>query len=169
MRFFILGSIILSVLFLLYFMGLYHYIAPISEYSLQKAALLGDSYGLLNTFISGLAFLGIIQAIILQRNQLNLQLDELKLQREELELQREEIKLNRRELERSAIAQEGNQKALESQMKIMEITKNVSLINELYKFYDGRSRVQGDEGKLYKKRFSKCIKLMNQYFDSLDS
>lgn len=58
---------------------------PVSEYSMTKAGLFGDSFGLLTSFFSALAFLGMIATILLQK--------------EELELQRIEIA-------KSAVAQE---------------------------------------------------------------
>ncbi len=58
----------------------------------------GDQFGAVNALFSGLAFVGVIYAILLQSTQ-------LKLQRKELELQREELRLQREELARSADAQ----------------------------------------------------------------
>lgn len=52
---------------------------------------IGDSFGLLNALFSGLAFAGLLYAILLQR--------------EELSLQRQELTLTRQELARSAEAQ----------------------------------------------------------------
>lgn len=57
---------------------------PISEYSVEKAASIGDTYGWLTSFFSGLAFVGLIVAILLPR-------DELQLQRKELSLTRDEM------------------------------------------------------------------------------
>ncbi len=50
---------------------------PVDTLSISNAALYGDSFGILNSLFSGLAFAGIIITILLQR-------DELRLQREEL-------------------------------------------------------------------------------------
>ncbi|ELP6759561.1 hypothetical protein [Vibrio vulnificus] len=52
----------------------------------------GSMFGGVNTLFSGLAFCGVIYAILLQGKELTLQRDELKLQREELALTREELK-----------------------------------------------------------------------------
>lgn len=92
----------------------------------DRAGIFGDMFGALNTFVSGLAMLGVIAAIFLQldqiqmqahelslqRRELTLQREEMKLNREELRLQREEIALNRAELARAAEAQDKSQKAL---------------------------------------------------------
>jgi hypothetical protein len=58
----------------------------------------GDVFGSVNALFSGLAFTGVIMAILLQR--------------EELGLQREELRLSRTELQKSVAAQEETQKAL---------------------------------------------------------
>jgi len=43
---------------------------PVSEYSIAKAGTFGDSFGVITSFFSGLAFAGIILTIILQRQEL---------------------------------------------------------------------------------------------------
>ena len=68
----------------------------------------GDMFGAVNSLFSGLAFAGVVIAILLQR-------EELQQQREELKLQREELKLTRVELKRSASAQEKSEEALREQ------------------------------------------------------
>ncbi len=59
----------------------------------------GDMFGAVNTLFSGMAFAGVIYAILLQRK-------ELALQRAELRLTRGELKQSRIEAERTASAQE---------------------------------------------------------------
>jgi hypothetical protein len=61
-------------------------------------ASFGDMFGLSNALFSGLAFAGIIYAILLQRK--------------ELQLQRKELKMTREELRRTAEAQEANAKLM---------------------------------------------------------
>lgn len=65
---------------------------PISDFSINKAGVFGDSFGFLTSLFSGLAFSGMIITILLQR--------------EELDLQRQELIENRKELSKSAHAQE---------------------------------------------------------------
>jgi hypothetical protein len=60
--------------------------------SLEQRAHLGELYGVFNALFSGLAFAGVILAILLQRK--------------ELALQRRELQLTRQELRRAAIAQD---------------------------------------------------------------
>jgi len=67
---------------------------PISELSANKAGVFGDSFGILTSLFSGLAFSGMIITILLQR--------------EELQLQRKELTENRKEFAKSANAQERN-------------------------------------------------------------
>lgn len=66
--------------------------------TLAERGLAGDAFGVINALFSGLAFAGVIVAIFLQR--------------EELELQRHEIVANRAELARAATAQEESREAL---------------------------------------------------------
>jgi hypothetical protein len=44
---------------------------PLDELSVRQAALLGDSFGIVNSLFSGLAFAGLIVTIFLQRQELN--------------------------------------------------------------------------------------------------
>lgn len=59
----------------------------------------GDSFGAVNALFAGLAFAGVIYAIILQKKELGLQRDELGLQRKELEDTRAEIKGQKEQLQ----------------------------------------------------------------------
>ena len=59
----------------------------------------GDMFGSVNALFAGLAFAGVIWAIILQKNELSLQREELKLQRDELEQTRKEIKGQKEQLQ----------------------------------------------------------------------
>lgn len=59
--------------------------------SWQERGQFGDMFGSVNALFSGLAFAGLIYAILLQRKELSLQRDELKLQREEMAASRKEL------------------------------------------------------------------------------
>lgn len=83
-------------------------------YDMKDRGTFGDMFGAVNSLFSGLAFLGVIYAILLQRT--------------ELALQREELSLTRKELKKSADAQEKSEKALAQQALAMEKT---ALINSL--------------------------------------
>ncbi|MCU1717700.1 putative phage abortive infection protein [Pseudomonas sp. 5P_3.1_Bac2] len=64
---------------------------PVSEFSIDKSGVFGDSFGVMTSLFSGLAFAGLIITILMQK-------DELALQREELELTRNEISGQKKEL-----------------------------------------------------------------------
>ncbi|WP_437673207.1 hypothetical protein [Sorangium sp. So ce131] len=74
----------------------------------EDRGLFGDMFGAVNALFSGLALAGVVYAIFLQR--------------QELQLQREELELTRAELRRSAEAQENSEKALVSQAKALADT-----------------------------------------------
>ena len=71
----------------------------------DKPGVFGDMFGAVNALFSGLAFAGIIVAILMQRR-------DLEIQREELRLQREELVLQREEMARASNAQEAQGKVL---------------------------------------------------------
>jgi len=94
---------------------------PISEFSIDKAGVFGDSFGILTSLFSGLAFGGIIITTYLQSK-------ELQHQREELRLQREEISRNREEMARSANAQEKSEESFSMQVRMMGLSALVDVI-----------------------------------------
>ncbi len=65
---------------------------PISLGDVSKAGVFGDSFGVLTSWFSGLAFAGIIFTIFLQKEELKLQREELKSTREVLQSQVKETK-----------------------------------------------------------------------------
>lgn len=85
-------------LVVIYAIALLYFTWPIDELSLDKSGVFGDSFGLLTALFSGLAFGGLIIAILLQKEDLGLQREELRLNREELRLNREELQLSRKEM-----------------------------------------------------------------------
>ena len=80
---------------------------PISEWSVSKAASLGDSFGILSSLFSGLAFAGLIVTIVMQNKTLKLQM--------------EELKEARKESARQSKAQEGQEKVMSAQFKAIQI------------------------------------------------
>ena len=69
--------------------------------SLETRGQFGDSFGGLNALFSGLAFAGVIYAVLLQRRELQLQREELRLTREELR-RGAEAQAQQAEMQRSA-------------------------------------------------------------------
>jgi len=81
----------------------------------------GDMFGAVNATFSGLAFAGLIYAILLQR--------------EDLALQRSELELTRKELMRSASAQEQSEVALSAQAESSAISARLAATNFLLTEY----------------------------------
>jgi len=109
MRKIIISLSILLLLLVIYFFGVRFFYPELSQ-----MGLFGDTFGGINAVFSGLAFLGVIYAIVLQR--------------EELQLQRNELELTREELKRSAKAQEKSERALSRQA---ESLKQTAVLNGL--------------------------------------
>ena len=82
----------------------------------------GDMFGAVNTLFSGLAFAGVVYAILLQRK--------------ELALQRRELELTRAELKRTARAQEKSERAFSRQVYLMALAALVSARVETKKTFD---------------------------------
>ena len=85
--------------------------------SWQDRAAFGDMFGGINTLFSGLAFLGVIITIYLQKT--------------ELEYQRAELSETKVELERTAKAQENTEKALRSQVESSLIAAKINALKYL--------------------------------------
>ena len=64
---------------------------PISSFSVSSSGVFGDSFGLLTSLFSGLAFAGLIITIVMQKEELALQREDLSLTRTELKGQKEEF------------------------------------------------------------------------------
>lgn len=64
---------------------------PIDSYAIANAGVFGDSFGVLTSLFSGLAFVGLIITILMQREELSLQRKELSMTRSELVGQRREM------------------------------------------------------------------------------
>jgi len=82
----------------------------------------GDMFGGLNTLFSGLAFFGVIYAILLQR--------------EELSIQRKELELTREELKRTAEAQEKSEKALSKQAASLKVTAKLNGLSAILQHFN---------------------------------
>nr|WP_319572788.1 hypothetical protein [uncultured Draconibacterium sp.] len=117
------------LLFILIMWICYPFILNLFFDSNNARGLFGDSFGALNSLISGLAFGGIIYTILLQQSQLIMQ-------KEELILQRKELELTRQELNRTAEAQEKSEKALSRQAENMELSSKISALSALFNAYN---------------------------------
>jgi hypothetical protein len=83
---------------------------------LQNAGIFGDMFGAFNAFVSGLAMLGVIAAILLQLDQNRMQAQELKDTREELQ---------------------GQKQALEKQNEQTRSSYEAAVMSQLMVEYDG--------------------------------
>ena len=97
------------------FISVAAYAMYLRDATLTNTGQFGDSFGILTCLFSGLSSVGMIVAILMQR--------------EELELQREELQKNREEFEKSAKAQENNVK-LSALMAIWQEDKNKIVRND---------------------------------------
>ena len=109
--------VVFIAIFFAYFFLVRHFLPEWIE-----SSQFGDMFGGLNTFFSGLAFLGIIYTIFLQR--------------EELHLQRKELELTREELKRTAEAQEKSEKALSKQAASLKITAKLNGLSAILQHYN---------------------------------
>lgn len=83
--------IIAIISIILIFLGLYGLIIYLAFNDTKTSGTFGDMFGGANALFSGLAFAGVIIAIILQKEELGLQRDELEQTREELRGQKEQM------------------------------------------------------------------------------
>ena len=86
---------------------------------------IGDMFGAVNALFSGLAFAGVIIAIVLQRN--------------ELTLQREELRLTREQVAKQAEAQEASS-------MMLGVTARLNALSALLEY--GRDRALGDPNRV---------------------
>jgi hypothetical protein len=78
---------------------------------------IGDMFGLSNALFTGLAFIGLIATILMQR--------------QELQMQREELALTRDEMRNSRLEMEGQKNALEQQQRTLEEQTHQQSVNML--------------------------------------
>ncbi len=95
---------------------------------LPLAGNVGDTFGAVNALFSGLALMGVVVAIFLQRNQIQMQKDDLSLQREELQL-------TRKELAKSAEAQVEAHRALRTEARLSLQAAVLNSANSLARVY----------------------------------
>jgi hypothetical protein len=93
----------------------------------STAADFGNMFGGIGALFSGLALAGVVVAVLMQR--------------EELELQREELRLTRAELKRQAAAQEISSRAVETQVQLMLTAAKLNANSSLLAFYSRQVRI----------------------------
>jgi len=88
---FLIGGVLLAVAV---YTGVLLFLTwPVSELTIDRSGIFGDSFGPLTSLFSGLAFAGLIITIVMQKDELGLQREELSLTRSELSEQKEELRI----------------------------------------------------------------------------
>ena len=116
----IMKKIIISIIAIILLFFLYYLVVSSFFPNLNNRGLFGDMFGGINALFSGLAFLGIIYAIVLQK--------------EELTLQRKELELTREELKKSVEAQQKSEQALTKQVDSMKKTAKLNGLSTLLNY-----------------------------------
>jgi len=130
-----LGSLVVLLLWLVSYPIIKYYVGSNDA---SEIGVFGDSFGAINALFSGLAFVGLIFTIYLQKN-------ELKLQRNELRLQRNELKENREQLRRTAAAQEKTEKLMNKQLKLANKAAKIDALTTIIESYN--NDIYGDSEK----------------------
>ena len=94
----------------------------------QERGQFGDLFGSVNALFSGLAFAGLVWALRLQQQQLEMQRTELSLQRDELALQRKEMIASRGELANQVTVQRAMFRATVAQITVAAIQARIQAI-----------------------------------------
>ena len=129
----------------------------------------GDFLGSLNTLFSGLAFVGLVVAILLQREDLRKQTTALNLQREELKLQREELAATRQVLDKQHEEMKQSAKAHRDQAKHLKLSARLNMLSTLYEAYNSEvTRLGTNEERDTEKR-NQFIKLQKETLDELEA
>jgi len=116
--------VLIGVVCILLLWGGIGLLLPLMMSEPNEAGVFGDQFGSVNALFSGLAFAGVIYAVILQSK--------------ELELQREELALTRAELSRSAQAQEESGRFLGEQAEVMKVTAEINALASIVQSLTGQ-------------------------------
>jgi len=112
-----ISTLVFFGIFILYVGGvIYFYPGLVTEARFQ------DFFAGITALFSGLAFLGLVGAILLQKD--------------ELSLQRKELELTRKELQRTAKAQEKSEAALSKQAESLKVTAKLSGLSAILQHYN---------------------------------
>ena len=148
---FVIWGVVLLLLTIAYHPILKHLVGYTK---LESAAQFGDQYGALNSFISGLAFIGLVLTLLMQREDLNLQRKEMHDTREEFKKQTEQFKiqtnLQHRQLEDAKLI---SQQQLELQAKTAWMQETMMLISRLTEQINSLKCHFGDTTETYQSFF----------------
>ena len=95
-----------------------YYISP----NWSERGTIGDMFGAVNALFSGLAFVGLIYTILMQR--------------EEIQMNRQEIEMNTKELKKAATAQVQSQIALKEQVVQTHLTAKINAMSTVINYYN---------------------------------
>lgn len=110
---------------------------------------MADSYGAINALFSGLALGGVILAIFMQR--------------EELQLQREELAATRAELKRTAKAQESLSDTSDKQVQTLLLTAKLNALAVMVNHYASKTVFDSDH-----KRQMECANQIKELRKTID-
>jgi len=110
---------------------------PIENWSVGSAGMFGDSFGVINSLFSGLAFAAIVITILLQR--------------EELKIQHQELKLQHKELVRSSAAQETSARLIAATELLSHYKNNISTTVDILNDKSGATTFEIREDRKKKK------------------
>lgn len=131
----LIGGVVFSVLI---YAGFLVYLAwPIESVSINNSGVFGDSFGLLTSLFSGLAFAGLIITIIMQR-------DELALQRQELALTRNELKGHKKEMraQNQTLRLQQFENTFFNMLELLDVCRNDIRHNRVVEIVHGRAAIQ---------------------------
>lgn len=113
----------------------------------------GDTFGAANALFSGLALAGVIIAILMQK--------------QELELQRQELAQTREELKRSAEAQERSAAILDKQVITAIMAQQLSALSALVSYYEEELKRKIGTGKQSKieEKLHKFVGMLEEKID----
>lgn len=133
------------------------YLLPLND--MAERGQLGDIFGSINALFSGLAFAGVVFAILLQR--------------QELALQRQELKETRLEVTRTADAQEAAQQALnktiwaQSYKVVLDILQEPNVVTARGNVWNSRSIIMGEKPDIWPLHVRKSAELVSRTFESV--
>ncbi|MGN7437221.1 MAG: putative phage abortive infection protein [Alcanivorax sp.] len=137
-------GIIALVLIILILVSNYFFVFYITGKELGSVGEFGDMFGGVNALFSGLAFVGVIIAIMMQSKELELQREELKQTREELKGQKEQLELQNETMQKQQFEHTFFQMLrLHNDHKSDDMVKNIRDFNNYLRSQYGTSCSKG--------------------------
>lgn len=132
------------------------------DWSFEQRGQFGDSYGALNALFSGLAFFGLIVALVLQSR-------DLSTQTEALRLQIDEFKAQKHEMAKAADAQIEMTKVEKVKLKIEVEKVNIQHISALLSSQPDRTQIEFEgQRDTANNHFIRVAQRMKRHIDELN-